>query len=127
MFSRIMILFTSVALICAQDEMPRRHIAGTHALFDLRTPQGAPFPTNAFTVAAPENITGLRVNLPLPDCGAQPSDCDDLNVVNQMDGFNVQARISIPFAGSINPASVNDDTVFMIQLTSGANDSRGAV
>lgn len=101
--------------------------AATHAGFDLSTPAGAPFPSNAFTVAAPENITGLRVNLPLPDCGAQPSGCDDLNVVNQLDGFNVQARLSIPFDGPIDPGSVNSKTVFLVQLTPGATDSTGAV
>jgi dienelactone hydrolase len=101
--------------------------AATHAIFDLSRPVGTPFPSNAFTVVAPENITALRVNLPLPDCTAQPSDCDDLNVVNQMDGFNVQARLSIPFDSAIDPASVNNDTVFLVQLTSGADDSRGRI
>ena len=101
--------------------------AATHARFDLSRPAGAPFPSNAFTVDAPENITGLRVNLPLPDCGAQPSGCDDLKVVNQMDGFNVQARLSIPFDGPIDPTTVNNSTLFLVQLTPGAMDSRGKV
>jgi dienelactone hydrolase len=101
--------------------------AATHARFDLSKPAGAPFPSNAFTVDAPENITGLRVNLPLPDCGAQPSECDDLKVVNQMDGFNVQTRLSIPFDGPIDPTTVNNSTLFLVQLTPGAIDSRGKV
>jgi dienelactone hydrolase len=101
--------------------------AATHVRFDISSPTGAPFPSNAFTVAAPENITGLRINLPLPDCSALPSDCDDLNVVNQLDGFNVQVRLSIPFDGPIDPASVNSRAVFFVQLTQGATGSIGAV
>src|SRR5436309_2774435 len=90
-------LILAVLFIAAQLSLTHAAGAATHAIFDLSKPVGAPFPSNAFTVVAPENITGLRVNLPLPDCGAQPSDCDDLNAVNQMDGFNVQARLSISF------------------------------
>ncbi len=39
------------------------------------------------------------MNLPLPDCTTYPSDCDDLAVVNAMDGFNLLPRVSIPFDG----------------------------
>jgi dienelactone hydrolase len=111
-------LFLTLATFCS---------AATHARFDLSQPSGAPFPSNALTVPAPENITGIRVNLPLPDCGALPSECDDLSVVNQMDGFNVQARLAIPFDGPIDPASVNSSTVFLVQLTAGTHNSIGKV
>jgi len=127
MIPKANILTLAVLLIAAQLSLTQATGAATHAIFDLSRPAGVPFPSNAFTVVATENITGLRVNLPLPDCSAQPSDCDDLNVVNQMDGFNVQARLSIPFDSAIDPASVNNDTVFLVQLTSGADDSRGRV
>ena len=62
---------------------------GTHALFDLSRPPGGPFPSDRVTVAEPANLTGLRVNLPLPDCDSRPSDCADLRVVNELDGFNL--------------------------------------
>ena len=92
--------------------------ASTHVRFDLVTPEGAPFPSNRFTVAEPAHITGLRVNLPLPDCDARPSDCADLRVVNELDGFNVQPRLSIPFDGAIDPRSVTSSTLFLIELSS---------
>src|SRR5260370_33959222 len=91
----------------------------THALFDLATLQGAPFPSDRFTVADPSHLTGVRVNLPLPDCTVRPSDCADLQVVNELDGFNIQPRVSIPFDGGIDPSSVNSSTVFLLRLPEG--------
>ena len=58
--------------------------------------------------------TGLRVNLPKPDCGARPSDCADIDVLNQLDGFNIQPRISIPLTGPIDLATVSRSTVFLV-------------
>src|SRR4051794_11757997 len=127
MIPKANILTLAALFIAVQLSLTQATFASTHPIFDLSRPTSTPFPSNAFTVVAPENITGLRVNLPLPDCSAQPSDCDDLSVVNQMDGFNVQARLSIPFDSAIDPASVNNNTVFLVQLTSGPDDSRGRV
>ena len=66
------------------------------SLFSLDTMAGTPFPSDLFTVADPTQNTGLRVNLPKPDCLARPSDCQDLDVINTLDGFNLQPRLSIP-------------------------------
>jgi hypothetical protein len=56
---------------------------------------GQLFPRNLLTVPDSTQVTGLRVKLPKPDCGARPSDCADVDVLNQLDGFNIQPRISI--------------------------------
>lgn len=90
-----------------------------HALFDVTTPQTAPFPSDNFTVADPTQLTSRRVTLPLPDCNARPSDCNDLRVVNELDGFNIQPRLTIPFDGAIDPTSVTSDTVFLLRLPEG--------
>jgi hypothetical protein len=87
-----------------------------HALFDLSSPETGPFPSDYFTVADEGNNTGRRVNLPYPDCGIRVSDCEDLDVVNTFDGFGLQTRISIPFDGHVDPATVNSHTVFLISL-----------
>ncbi len=47
--------------------------AGVHALFDLATPAGGPFPSDRFTVRDPSHNTGRRVKLPNPDCAERPS------------------------------------------------------
>jgi Bacterial virulence factor lipase N-terminal len=89
---------------------------GVHALFNLDTKTEAPFPTNWFTVPDRSNNTNLRVNLPYPDCKVYLSDCEDIEVINTLDGFNMQPRLSIPFDGPIDVHSVTSQTVFLISL-----------
>src|SRR5436190_10704123 len=86
------------------------------ALFSLDTMAGTPFPSDLFAVADSTQNTGLRVNLPKPDCLARPSDCQDLDVINTLDGFNLQPRLSIPFDGPIDVTTVTSETVFLISL-----------
>jgi hypothetical protein len=84
------------------------HAAGVRAL--------QPFPTNLQTVPDPGQITGLRVDLPLPNCATNPSDCADVAVLNRLDGFNVQPRLSIPFSGPIDLSTVSSETVRLYDL-----------
>jgi hypothetical protein len=44
------------------------------------------------------------------------SDCQDIDVINTLDGFSTQPRITVPFTGDIDPATVNSDTVFLVNL-----------
>jgi hypothetical protein len=99
--------------------------SAVRALFDLDTPNTGPFPSDWFTVEDPSQNTGLRVNLRLPDCSVRVSDCEDLAVINTLDGFNVQPRLSIPFDGTIYPASATSNTVFLISLGSTPGGDRG--
>jgi hypothetical protein len=86
------------------------------ARFDLTDPAGAPFPSDRFTVSDSSQLTGVRVNLPRPDCSVRPSDCSDIAVLNTLDGFNLQPRLSVPFTGPIDPTSVTSETVFLFKL-----------
>jgi pimeloyl-ACP methyl ester carboxylesterase len=61
------------------------------------------FPSDALTVPDAAQATGLRVNLPLPDCNVQPSTCAEIAVLNQLDGFSVNPRIAIQFSGPVDP------------------------
>jgi hypothetical protein len=87
-----------------------------HALFDLSSPTTAPFPSNWFTVADEAQNTGRRVNLPLPDPATHRSDYEDTQVLNTLDGFNLQPRLSIPFDGPIDVSTVSSKTVFLVSL-----------
>ena len=58
-------------------------------------------------------ITGLHVDLPKPVCATHPSDCADIDVLDTLDGFNIQPRISIPFSAPINLSTVSSSTVFL--------------
>jgi dienelactone hydrolase len=100
----------------ARFSAPAKTAGETQALFDVGTPAGAPFPSDLFTVADASQNTGLRVNLPKADCSAHPSDCEDLDLINTLDGFNLQPRLSIPFDGPVDVTTVNSRTVFLVKL-----------
>ena len=67
------------------------------------TSAGQPFPSDLYTVRDTTQVTHLRVDLPKPDCATHPSDCADISVLNTLDGFNIQPRISVPFSGADRP------------------------
>ena len=91
---------------------------GVHALFNLHHLETGPFPSDIFTVTDRTHNTGRRVNLPYPDCALHVSDCEDLDVINTLDGFGLQTRISIPFDGPIDVDTATSETVFLIRLGS---------
>ena len=76
---------------------PDRTAAGKPAVVSL-------FPTDAFTVADPGQITGRRVALPTAGCG-QPISCGLVQQLNQLDGFDLDPRIAVRFSGSVDPAT----------------------
>ncbi len=96
--------------------LPSLAQAAVQPRFDLSSPEGGPFPSNRWTTFDWSQNTGLHVNLPKPDCAVRPSDCADIDVLNTLDGFNIQPRISIPFTGPIDPSSVDSSNVFLISV-----------
>ena len=90
--------------------------AGVSVKFDLANPAASPFPSDRFTVPDFTQRTFRRVKLPKPDCTVQVSDCADIDVINTLDGFNTQPRITVPFTGDIDVNTVNSDTVFLVNL-----------
>jgi hypothetical protein len=90
-----------------------------YASFDVSRPEGGPFPSDLFTVEDATQDTGRRVNYPLPDCAVRPTDCDDLEMVNTLDGWGLQPRISIPFTGEVDPTTLNSNTVFLLDVSHG--------
>lgn len=97
---------------------PAQASAAVHAVFELSKPATGPFPSDRFTVPDPSHNTRRRVNLPLPNCAVRPSDCEDLNVINTLDGFSADPRVSIPFDGPIDVTTVTSETVFLVRLGS---------
>ena len=93
---------------------------GVAPAFELGSPSGSPFPSDRWTSPDASQLTGLRVDLPKPNCAVFPSDCIDVDLVNTLDGFNVQPRLSIPFTGAIDPATATSDTVFLVRQPDGA-------
>jgi hypothetical protein len=109
---RIAMVFVLLIAACA----PAAYAKGVAPRFDLSQPGGAPFPSDRLTVPDPSQATGLRVNLPKPDCAVRASDCEDVDVLNTLDGFNLQPRLAVPFTGPIDVASVTSATVFLLAL-----------
>jgi len=85
-------------------------------LSDPSHPLSSIFPSNRYTVPDFTQNTLRRVSLPKPDCTLQPSNCADIDVLNSLDGFSTQPRISVPFSGDIDPATVTSETVFLVGL-----------
>lgn len=99
------------------EPLEDRMVLSTFAHFiDLSAPESGVFPTNVFTVADCSNLTGLRVNLPSPDATTNPADFQDIQVINTLDGFNIQPRLSIPFDGPIDVSTVNSQSVFLVRM-----------
>lgn len=83
--------------------------------FDPASPRVGPFPTDALTVAAPAQKTGRRVDLPMPDCGREPSACEDVVILNQYDGFNLLPRVQVRFSGPVDVATLREG-IFLVAL-----------
>ena len=84
--------------------------------------QAAPslFPSDALTVRDGRQLTGVRLALPLPDCSARPSDCDDTRLLNQLDGFDLDPRIEIGFGQPIDISRVTESSVYIQPSGGGA-------
>ncbi|HEY3185488.1 MAG TPA: Ig-like domain-containing protein [Gaiellaceae bacterium] len=96
----------ALALVAIALVFPGSALAGTKA--------GQPFPSNLYTTPDATQLTGLRVDLPQPNCSTNPSDCADVAVLNTLDGFNIQPRISVPFSGPIDVSTVTEKTIFVV-------------
>jgi Bacterial Ig-like domain len=106
----------SLALLAPVAALADPPASGVRVKFDLNDIAGSPFPSDRYTVREWGNQTFRRVNLPKPDCAVRVSDCEDIAVINTLDGFSTQPRITVPFTGAIDPASVSSDTVFLLNL-----------
>ncbi len=71
------------------------------------------FPSDALTVPDAAQLTGKRVNLPLPDCAARPSDCNDLRLINELDGFDLEPRVAVAFGKPVDVSRVTKDTLYL--------------
>ena len=111
-------LFLLAVFFCSPlaDMAPVQNKGSVQVLSGLDNPADGIFPTDIFTVADETQLTGHRVNLPSPDCTVHVSDCLDLMHINELDGFNLQPRVTVPFDGDIDPTTVNSTNTFFVEL-----------
>lgn len=92
--------------------VPAAAATGSVSLQSGSTPDTRPFPDNAFTVADANQVTGRRINLPTAGCAATgQSLCDDLVLVNQLDGFDIRPRVRLPFTGTVDLRTITASSV----------------
>src|SRR5918997_1948778 len=70
-------------------------------------------PDDALTVADANQTTGRRMALPLTDCAARPSDCDEVRLINGLDGWDLDPRVEVRFSGAIDLARVTSSTLYV--------------
>src|SRR5262245_281045 len=98
--------------------------AGVIVRFAPDSPDVGPFPTDALTIADAQQKTGRRMNLPLPDCQAQPSACQDVAAINDLDGFSIAPRIRARFASEIDPDTLSEG-LFLVVLNNLTSEEYG--
>jgi hypothetical protein len=96
----------AVATAAATFVLPGSALAATSV--------GPLFPTNLDTAPDATQVTGLHVQLPQPNCTTNPSDCADVAELDELDGFNIQPRLTIPFSGPIDLSTVSSSTIFLV-------------
>src|SRR4051812_29583926 len=102
------------------------HAVATEVLFHPTDRTKTIFPSDAFTVVDFGQNTFRRVNLAKPNCATNQVRCDDIDVLNTLDGFNPQPRITIPFSGPIDVSTVSSDSIFLVNLGSTVGHEIGA-
>jgi pimeloyl-ACP methyl ester carboxylesterase len=100
--------------------------AGTVVLFDPSTPATGPFPSDFLTVADPLQKTGLRLNMPVPDCNSQYTACQEGGLLDQFDGFSVRARAQVHFSAPVNTATLING-VFFVALANVTQEEVGVM
>ena len=109
--------FTLIAaLVTSLPALADSPSSGVRVKFDTADIAGSPFPSDRYTQRDWSNRSFRRVNLPTPDCAVRVSDCQDIAVINGLDGFSTQPRITVPFTGAIDVSSVTSDTVYLLNL-----------
>ncbi|HEY7869917.1 MAG TPA: hypothetical protein VIF59_11850 [Methylomirabilota bacterium] len=74
------------------------------------------FPSDRLTVPDPRQATGRRVAMPLPDCAADQAGCDEIRLVNELDGWSVNPRVAVHFTDAIDLTSLTRASAFIIPL-----------
>jgi hypothetical protein len=74
------------------------------------------FPTDRLTEADPRQLTGRRVHLSRANCLEAPSSCDEIGLLNGLDGWSVNPRMTLAFTEPIALGSVSRSSAFVLPL-----------
>src|SRR6202008_1297227 len=73
-------------------------------------------PSDRLTVPDPGQATGRRPPLRAPDRAADAAGCDEVRLLNELDGWSVNPRIAIRFSGPVALDTVTRATAFIVPL-----------
>ena len=83
------------------------------------------FPTDRLTEADPRQLTGRRIRLSLVNCFEAPSTCDEINLLNGLDGWSVNPRMTLAFTGRVSLDSITRSSAFVLPLGDDAAEPVG--
>src|ERR1035441_2304100 len=88
--------------------------SGVTVSWNPQDPTIGPYPTDALTTPDSTQKNGMRINLPMPDCATAPSDCQDVQLINQLDGFQTVPRIRVPSSGPVDVNSIHHAVHYVV-------------
>lgn len=77
------------------------------------------FPSDRLTVKDSRQATGKRVNLPVTGCKQRPTDCDELRLINRLDGFDLDPRVELDLGRRIDPKRVTRRAAYLQKVAGG--------
>ncbi len=98
--------------------------AGVVVQFDPSNPDVGPFPTDLLTVPDSAQKTGVRVNMPLPDCSTEVTACANLTLLNNFDGFDLNPRFRVRFSAPVDTATIRNG-IFFVAMENLTNEEAG--
>ena len=98
--------------------------SGVTVSWNPQDPTIGPYPSDALTTPDSTQKSGMHINLPMPDCVAAPSDCQDVQLINQLDGFQTVPRIRVTFSGPIDVTSVHH-AIYYVALDNLTQEEHG--
>lgn len=109
-----LLVLTTLALASAVSLPSVASAVGGVSVAAGSSPDASAMPNDRFTVADSRQLTGRRVALPMPSCTvATSSTCDAVRLLNTLDGFDLQPRVTIRFTGAIDVSTVVPSTVYV--------------
>jgi pimeloyl-ACP methyl ester carboxylesterase len=118
-----MLQIASALVLCLLA--PALFASGVTVRWDPTNPATGPFPTDFLTTSDATQKSGRRVNLPMPsDCATAPSDCQDVQLINQLDGFQTAPRIAVTFSAPIDVNTLYN-AIFYVPLENQTQEEPG--
>jgi hypothetical protein len=98
--------------------------SGVIVNWNPQDPTVGPYPTDVLTTPDSTQKNGMRINLPVPDCTTAPSDCQDVQLINQLDGFQTVPRITVNFSAPVDVNSIHH-AIYYVALDNLTQEEHG--